>query len=32
LWRAYLGTLPQRDTLKEALVYLGLHEAWIVSS
>jgi glycosyltransferase involved in cell wall biosynthesis len=32
LWRAYLGTLPQRETLKEALVYLGLHEAWIVSS
>jgi hypothetical protein len=32
LWREYLGHLPQRDTLKEALVYLGLHESWIVTS
>jgi hypothetical protein len=32
LWREYVAHLPQRDTLKEALVYLGLHESWIVSS
>jgi hypothetical protein len=32
LWREYLAGLPQRETLKEALVYLGLHEAWIVTS
>jgi hypothetical protein len=32
LWHAYLGRLPERDTLKDALVYLGLHESWIVTS
>lgn len=32
LWKEYYAKLPQRDTLKEALVYLGLHESWIVSS
>lgn len=30
LWAEYLGKLPPRETLKEALVYLGLHESWIV--
>jgi hypothetical protein len=32
LWKEYLAKLPQRDTLREALVYLGLNESWIVSS
>jgi hypothetical protein len=32
IWREFLARLPQRDTLKEALVYLGLHESWIVTS
>jgi hypothetical protein len=32
LWREFLGRLPHRETLKEALVYLGLHESWIVTS
>jgi hypothetical protein len=32
LWRTFLGTLPQRATLKDALVYLGLHESWVVTS
>jgi hypothetical protein len=31
LWAEYLGRLPERDTLKEALVYLGLHESWILA-
>jgi hypothetical protein len=31
LWQDFLGKLPARDTLKEVLVYLGLHESWIVS-
>ena len=30
LWRSYLTRLPPRDTLRQALVYLGLHESWIV--
>jgi hypothetical protein len=32
VWRDYLEYLPHRETLKEALVYLGLHESWIVTS
>jgi hypothetical protein len=32
LWRSYLTRLPPRDTLKQALVYLGLHESWIVGA
>ncbi len=32
LWAEYLPKLPQRDTIKEALVYLGLHESWIVAA
>jgi hypothetical protein len=32
LWQEFLAHLPKRDTLKEALVYLGLHESWIVTS
>jgi hypothetical protein len=32
LWREYVAKLPERHTVKEALVYLGLHESWIVAS
>jgi hypothetical protein len=32
IWSEFLEHLPQRDTLKEALIYLGLHESWIVTS
>ncbi|HVN12526.1 MAG TPA: hypothetical protein VMT69_10565, partial [Kineosporiaceae bacterium] len=32
LWTEYLEKLPRRDTLKEALLYLGLQESWIVTS
>ena len=28
----YHSHLPPRETLKEALVYLGLHESWIVTT
>ncbi|HYY12318.1 MAG TPA: hypothetical protein VE781_15380, partial [Kineosporiaceae bacterium] len=31
-WAEFYAGLPRRDTVKEALVYLGLHEAWIVTS
>jgi hypothetical protein len=31
-WDDFIGHLPPRDTLKEALVYLGVHEAWIVTT
>jgi hypothetical protein len=31
-WADFYERLPQRETIKEALVYLGLHDAWIVSS
>ncbi len=30
-WQEYFAALPARDTVKDALVYLGLHEAWIIS-
>jgi hypothetical protein len=32
LWTEFLVRLPERGTLREALVYLGLHESWIVAS
>jgi glycosyltransferase involved in cell wall biosynthesis len=31
-WREFLARLPERGTVKESLVYLGLHDAWIVTS
>ena len=31
-WAEFYRRLPPRRTIKEALVHLGLHEAWIVSS
>jgi hypothetical protein len=31
-WTDFYEHLPRRDTVRDALVYLGLHEAWIVSS
>ena len=31
-WADFYDRLPARETVKEALVYLGLHEAWIVTS
>jgi hypothetical protein len=31
-WADFYEHLPQRDSIKDALVYLGLHEAWIVTS
>jgi hypothetical protein len=31
-WAEFYERLPERATLKDALVYLGLHEAWIVTS
>jgi len=31
-WADFYQRLPRRETIKEALVYLGLHEAWIVIS
>ncbi len=31
-WADFYENLPRRDTVRDALVYLGLHEAWIVSS
>ncbi len=31
-WAAFYERLPRRDTIKDALVYLGLHESWIVTS
>jgi len=32
IWADFYARLPARDTVRDALVYLGLHEAWIVSS
>jgi hypothetical protein len=32
LWRSFLARLPARESFKEALVYLGLQDWWIVSS
>ncbi len=31
-WADFYKRVPGRDTVKEALVYLGLHESWIVTS
>jgi hypothetical protein len=31
-WADFYGRLPGRETLKQALVYLGLHDAWIVTA
>ena len=31
-WADFYEHLPTRDTVKDALVYLGLHDAWIVTS
>jgi len=31
-WEDLYSHLPPRETLKEALVYLGLHESWIVTT
>jgi hypothetical protein len=31
-WDDFYARLPERGTVREALVYLGLHEAWIVAS
>jgi hypothetical protein len=31
-WTAFYERLPRRETVKDALVHLGLHEAWIVTS
>jgi hypothetical protein len=31
-WADFYQRVPRRDTLKEALTYLGLHESWIVTS
>jgi hypothetical protein len=31
-WADFYDRLPSRGTIKDALVYLGLHEAWIVTS
>jgi hypothetical protein len=31
-WADFYERLPRRETIKDALVYLGLHEAWIVTS
>jgi hypothetical protein len=31
-WAEFYQRLPPRETIKEALVYLGLHESWIVTS
>jgi hypothetical protein len=31
-WGDFYQRLPARETVKDALVYLGLHEAWIVTS
>jgi hypothetical protein len=31
-WADFYEGLPERETIKDALVYLGLHDAWIVTS
>jgi hypothetical protein len=31
-WEDFYTHLPSRDSLRDALVYLGLHESWIVTS
>ena len=31
-WAEFYEQLPARETIREALIYLGLHEAWIVRS
>lgn len=31
-WRVFCRRLPERPTVKDALVHLGLHESWVVTA